>query len=86
MVRERGGSGERGGSDALAAAGMAAPKVKQDVAPPGGYGPIDYKRNLPRRGFSGGPGTPRGAARVRSGSSPLPGHAPVSPPVSPVPP
>ncbi|XP_062816407.1 NADH dehydrogenase [ubiquinone] 1 alpha subcomplex subunit 13 [Anolis carolinensis] len=28
-------------------------KVKQDMAPPGGYGPIDYKRNLPRRGLSG---------------------------------
>nr|5XTB_W Chain W, NADH dehydrogenase [ubiquinone] 1 alpha subcomplex subunit 13 [Homo sapiens] len=22
---------------------------KQDMPPPGGYGPIDYKRNLPRR-------------------------------------
>ncbi|XP_068127374.1 NADH dehydrogenase [ubiquinone] 1 alpha subcomplex subunit 13 [Hyperolius riggenbachi] len=32
---------------------MAASKVKQDMPPPGGYGPIDYKRNLPRRGFSG---------------------------------
>ncbi|XP_052658566.1 NADH dehydrogenase [ubiquinone] 1 alpha subcomplex subunit 13 [Harpia harpyja] len=32
---------------------MAAPKVKQDMAPPGGYGPIDYKRHLPRRGISG---------------------------------
>ncbi|XP_071982651.1 NADH dehydrogenase [ubiquinone] 1 alpha subcomplex subunit 13 [Engystomops pustulosus] len=32
---------------------MAASKVKQDMAPPGGYGPVDYKRNLPRRGFSG---------------------------------
>ncbi|XP_010725652.1 NADH dehydrogenase [ubiquinone] 1 alpha subcomplex subunit 13, partial [Meleagris gallopavo] len=32
---------------------MAAPKVKQDMPPPGGYGPIDYKRHLPRRGFSG---------------------------------
>ncbi|XP_051625213.1 NADH dehydrogenase [ubiquinone] 1 alpha subcomplex subunit 13 isoform X2 [Manacus candei] len=32
---------------------MAAPKVKQDMAPPGGYGPIDYKRHLPRRGLSG---------------------------------
>ncbi|CAI5798778.1 NADH dehydrogenase [ubiquinone] 1 alpha subcomplex subunit 13 [Podarcis lilfordi] len=28
-------------------------KVKQDMPPPGGYGPIDYKRNLPRRGLSG---------------------------------
>ncbi|XP_075758917.1 yjeF N-terminal domain-containing 3 isoform X3 [Pelodiscus sinensis] len=28
-------------------------KVKQDMAPPGGYGPIDYKRHLPRRGLSG---------------------------------
>uniref|UniRef100_A0A8C9G034 NADH dehydrogenase [ubiquinone] 1 alpha subcomplex subunit 13 n=1 Tax=Pavo cristatus TaxID=9049 RepID=A0A8C9G034_PAVCR len=36
-----------------AAAGMAAPKVKQDMPPPGGYGPIDYKRHLPRRGLSG---------------------------------
>uniref|UniRef100_A0A6P5ISB6 NADH dehydrogenase [ubiquinone] 1 alpha subcomplex subunit 13 n=1 Tax=Phascolarctos cinereus TaxID=38626 RepID=A0A6P5ISB6_PHACI len=32
---------------------MAASKVKQDMPPPGGYGPIDYKRNLPRRGISG---------------------------------
>ncbi|XP_032059617.1 NADH dehydrogenase [ubiquinone] 1 alpha subcomplex subunit 13 [Aythya fuligula] len=32
---------------------MAAPKVKQDMAPPGGYGPVDYKRHLPRRGLSG---------------------------------
>lgn len=32
---------------------MAASKVKQDMPPPGGYGPIDYKRNLPRRGVSG---------------------------------
>ena len=32
---------------------MAAPKVKQDMPPPGGYGPIDYKRHLPRRGLSG---------------------------------
>ncbi|KAM9328885.1 NADH dehydrogenase [ubiquinone] 1 alpha subcomplex subunit 13 [Gastrophryne carolinensis] len=32
---------------------MAASKVKQDMPPPGGYGPVDYKRNLPRRGFSG---------------------------------
>lgn len=31
----------------------AASKVKQDMPPPGGYGPIDYKRNLPRRGLSG---------------------------------
>ncbi|KAH1174812.1 NADH dehydrogenase [ubiquinone] 1 alpha subcomplex subunit 13 [Mauremys mutica] len=28
-------------------------KVKQDLPPSGGYGPIDYKRNLPRRGLSG---------------------------------
>ncbi|KAM9112081.1 NADH dehydrogenase [ubiquinone] 1 alpha subcomplex subunit 13 [Pangshura tecta] len=28
-------------------------KVKQELPPPGGYGPIDYKRNLPRRGLSG---------------------------------
>ncbi|XP_050790063.1 NADH dehydrogenase [ubiquinone] 1 alpha subcomplex subunit 13 isoform X2 [Gopherus flavomarginatus] len=28
-------------------------KVKQDLPPPGGYGPIDYKRHLPRRGLSG---------------------------------
>lgn len=27
--------------------------MKQDMPPPGGYGPIDYKRNLPRRGLSG---------------------------------
>ncbi|XP_065434657.1 NADH dehydrogenase [ubiquinone] 1 alpha subcomplex subunit 13 [Chrysemys picta bellii] len=32
---------------------MAAVKVKQDMPPPGGYGPIDYKRHLPRRGPSG---------------------------------
>ncbi|XP_078412249.1 NADH dehydrogenase [ubiquinone] 1 alpha subcomplex subunit 13 isoform X2 [Cetorhinus maximus] len=32
---------------------MAAIKVKQDLPPPGGYGPVDYKRNLPRRGLSG---------------------------------
>ncbi|KAM4810624.1 NADH dehydrogenase [ubiquinone] 1 alpha subcomplex subunit 13 [Rhinophrynus dorsalis] len=32
---------------------MAASKVKQDMPPPGGYGPVDYKRNLPRRGLSG---------------------------------
>uniref|UniRef100_A0A8C4IYP1 NADH dehydrogenase [ubiquinone] 1 alpha subcomplex subunit 13 n=1 Tax=Dromaius novaehollandiae TaxID=8790 RepID=A0A8C4IYP1_DRONO len=35
---------------------MAAPKVKQDMPPPGGYGPVDYKRHLPRRGLSGGGG------------------------------
>lgn len=32
---------------------MAESKVKQDMPPPGGYGPVDYKRNLPRRGLSG---------------------------------
>ncbi|XP_048415860.1 NADH dehydrogenase [ubiquinone] 1 alpha subcomplex subunit 13 [Stegostoma tigrinum] len=32
---------------------MAILKVKQDLPPPGGYGPVDYKRNLPRRGLSG---------------------------------
>ncbi|XP_030618168.1 NADH dehydrogenase [ubiquinone] 1 alpha subcomplex subunit 13 isoform X2 [Delphinapterus leucas] len=32
---------------------MAASKVKQDMPPLGGYGLIDYKRNLPRRGLSG---------------------------------
>lgn len=32
---------------------MAASKVKQDMPPPGGYAPIDYKRNLPKRGLSG---------------------------------
>ncbi|XP_067872139.1 NADH dehydrogenase [ubiquinone] 1 alpha subcomplex subunit 13 [Heterodontus francisci] len=32
---------------------MAAAKVKQDLPPPGGYGPVDYKRNIPRRGVSG---------------------------------
>ncbi|KAG2464430.1 NDUAD dehydrogenase, partial [Polypterus senegalus] len=31
---------------------MAASKVKQDMPPPGGYGPFDYKRNLPKRGLS----------------------------------
>ncbi|XP_062374839.1 NADH dehydrogenase [ubiquinone] 1 alpha subcomplex subunit 13 [Sardina pilchardus] len=30
-----------------------ASKVKQDMPPPGGYGPIQYKRNLPTRGLSG---------------------------------
>lgn len=34
-------------------ASMEMSKVKQDMPPPGGYGPIDYKRNLPRRGLSG---------------------------------
>ncbi|KAM3856307.1 NADH dehydrogenase [ubiquinone] 1 alpha subcomplex subunit 13 isoform 1-T1 [Vipera latastei] len=28
-------------------------KVKQDMPPPGGYGPIDYKRRLPYRGLPG---------------------------------
>lgn len=32
---------------------MAGSKVKQDMPPPGGYAPIDYKRNLPKRGLSG---------------------------------
>uniref|UniRef100_A0A2K6KI05 NADH dehydrogenase [ubiquinone] 1 alpha subcomplex subunit 13 n=1 Tax=Rhinopithecus bieti TaxID=61621 RepID=A0A2K6KI05_RHIBE len=32
---------------------MEVSKVRQDMPPPGGYGPIDYKRNLPRRGLSG---------------------------------
>ncbi|GCB72355.1 NADH dehydrogenase [ubiquinone] 1 alpha subcomplex subunit 13 [Scyliorhinus torazame] len=32
---------------------MATIKVKQDLPPPGGYGPVDYKRNLPKRGLSG---------------------------------
>ncbi|KAL2096788.1 hypothetical protein ACEWY4_005995 [Coilia grayii] len=32
---------------------MASSKVMQDMPPPGGYGPIQYKRNLPARGFSG---------------------------------
>ncbi|XP_067824842.1 NADH dehydrogenase [ubiquinone] 1 alpha subcomplex subunit 13 [Heptranchias perlo] len=32
---------------------MAPAKVKQDLPPPGGYGPVDYKRSLPRRGPSG---------------------------------
>uniref|UniRef100_A0A672M8C5 NADH dehydrogenase [ubiquinone] 1 alpha subcomplex subunit 13 n=2 Tax=Sinocyclocheilus grahami TaxID=75366 RepID=A0A672M8C5_SINGR len=27
--------------------------VKQDMPPTGGYGPVDYRRNLPRRGLSG---------------------------------
>ncbi|KAJ7308243.1 hypothetical protein JRQ81_008768 [Phrynocephalus forsythii] len=39
-------------ASAGAAAG-AARKVKQDMPPPGGYGPIDYKRHMPRRGLSG---------------------------------
>ncbi|KAF7485432.1 NADH dehydrogenase [ubiquinone] 1 alpha subcomplex subunit 13 [Marmota monax] len=39
--------------EAWGSASMAASKVKQDMPPPGGYGPIDYKRNLPRRGLSG---------------------------------
>lgn len=68
-----------------AAAGMAAPKVKQDMPPPGGYGPIDYKRHLPRRGLSGGR-CERGRAGLRgwrpgpappgaSGASRCPGSA-----------
>ncbi|XP_031418759.1 NADH dehydrogenase [ubiquinone] 1 alpha subcomplex subunit 13 [Clupea harengus] len=32
---------------------MASAKVKQDMPPPGGYGPVQYKRNLPTRGLSG---------------------------------
>ncbi|XP_078279674.1 NADH dehydrogenase [ubiquinone] 1 alpha subcomplex subunit 13 [Rhinoraja longicauda] len=32
---------------------MATVKVRQDLPPPGGYGPVDYKRNIPRRGPSG---------------------------------
>uniref|UniRef100_A0A6P8S5L4 NADH dehydrogenase [ubiquinone] 1 alpha subcomplex subunit 13 n=1 Tax=Geotrypetes seraphini TaxID=260995 RepID=A0A6P8S5L4_GEOSA len=32
---------------------MAASKVIQDMPPSGGYGPIDYRRNLPKRGLSG---------------------------------
>ncbi|XP_053558899.1 NADH dehydrogenase [ubiquinone] 1 alpha subcomplex subunit 13 [Bombina bombina] len=32
---------------------MAASKVKQDMPPTGGYGPVDYKRSMPRRGLSG---------------------------------
>ncbi|XP_059846971.1 NADH dehydrogenase [ubiquinone] 1 alpha subcomplex subunit 13 isoform X1 [Hypanus sabinus] len=32
---------------------MASVKVTQDLPPPGGYGPVDYKRNVPRRGLSG---------------------------------
>ncbi|XP_062888618.1 NADH dehydrogenase [ubiquinone] 1 alpha subcomplex subunit 13 [Mobula hypostoma] len=32
---------------------MASVKVMQDLPPPGGYGPVDYKRNIPRRGLSG---------------------------------
>ncbi|XP_026169365.1 NADH dehydrogenase [ubiquinone] 1 alpha subcomplex subunit 13 [Mastacembelus armatus] len=32
---------------------MAGSKVKQDMAPSGGYAPFDYKRNLPKRGLSG---------------------------------
>ncbi|XP_076000927.1 NADH dehydrogenase [ubiquinone] 1 alpha subcomplex subunit 13 [Genypterus blacodes] len=32
---------------------MAASKVKQDMPPSGGYAAFDYKRNLPKRGFSG---------------------------------
>ncbi|CAN9502875.1 unnamed protein product [Ophioblennius macclurei] len=32
---------------------MSGSKVKQDMAPPGGYKPFDYRRNLPKRGLSG---------------------------------
>ncbi|XP_013890015.1 NADH dehydrogenase [ubiquinone] 1 alpha subcomplex subunit 13 [Austrofundulus limnaeus] len=32
---------------------MSASKVKQDMPPPGGYAPFDYKRNVPKRGISG---------------------------------
>ncbi len=63
MQWSAGGAGEQCGS-ALAAAEedasragldgtMAASKVKQDMPPTGGYGPVDYRRNLPRRGLSG---------------------------------
>ncbi|XP_039084203.1 NADH dehydrogenase [ubiquinone] 1 alpha subcomplex subunit 13 isoform X1 [Hyaena hyaena] len=50
---------------------MAASKVKQDMPPPGGYGPIDYKRNLPRRGLSG---------LLSSWPAPPSGHIPHQPP------
>uniref|UniRef100_A0A4W3HKM5 NADH dehydrogenase [ubiquinone] 1 alpha subcomplex subunit 13 n=1 Tax=Callorhinchus milii TaxID=7868 RepID=A0A4W3HKM5_CALMI len=33
---------------------MATFKVKQDMPPPGGYASFDYKRNIPKRGLSGG--------------------------------
>lgn len=48
---------------------MAASKVKQDMPPSGGYGPIDYKRNLPRRGLSGQcrPATESGSCGCRGG-------------------
>lgn len=48
---------------------MAAPKVKQDMPPPGGYGPIDYKRHLPRRGLSGEPGGGRGGEGAGPGGA-----------------
>uniref|UniRef100_A0A6J0VGU9 NADH dehydrogenase [ubiquinone] 1 alpha subcomplex subunit 13 n=1 Tax=Pogona vitticeps TaxID=103695 RepID=A0A6J0VGU9_9SAUR len=38
---------------AAAGAAGAARKVKQDMPPPGGYGPFDYKRHLARKRFSG---------------------------------
>lgn len=52
-MRSRNTGGNR--PDGVAASGrkMAASKVKQDMPPPGGYAPIDYKRNLPKRGLSG---------------------------------
>ncbi|XP_054981388.1 NADH dehydrogenase [ubiquinone] 1 alpha subcomplex subunit 13-like [Sorex araneus] len=43
--------GRRNGNASTAK--RAASKVKQDMPPLGGYGPIDYKRNLPRQGLSG---------------------------------
>ncbi|XP_033106991.1 NADH dehydrogenase [ubiquinone] 1 alpha subcomplex subunit 13-like [Anneissia japonica] len=30
-----------------------ATSFRQDLPPKGGYGPIDYKRHIPKRGFSG---------------------------------
>uniref|UniRef100_A0A671MCU5 NADH dehydrogenase [ubiquinone] 1 alpha subcomplex subunit 13 n=2 Tax=Sinocyclocheilus TaxID=75365 RepID=A0A671MCU5_9TELE len=63
VLAAAGGAGEQRGSaltaaeeDASGAAldgTMAASKVKQDMPPTGGYGPVDYRRNLPRRGLSG---------------------------------
>ncbi|XP_033056293.1 NADH dehydrogenase [ubiquinone] 1 alpha subcomplex subunit 13 isoform X2 [Trachypithecus francoisi] len=43
----------RPGPEVWNTASMEVSKVRQDMPPPGGYGPIDYKRNLPRRGLSG---------------------------------
>ncbi|MGH0169142.1 UNVERIFIED_CONTAM: hypothetical protein FKN15_056185 [Acipenser sinensis] len=54
---------------------MAASKVKQDMPPPGGYGPIDYKRNLPKRGLSGV--AKMAASKVKQDMPPPGGYGPI---------